>query len=174
MRGMIASRQARVGGKMGKLTGTNHGDAANSLFAFYREKAAELEAASQYYLAAIALAFATESALLAYLLVEFGAENGGELEIPDSINFSELIAELEAIEALSAPIDTPSHIYEDKNVAPKHVAKNVVQNIRQFRNLIHPGRALARSFDPASFTYEDLKEYKEMYDSIMHSLMYYL
>jgi hypothetical protein len=68
---------------MGKLTGTEHGDAANALFAFYADKAHELEEAGQYFMAAIALAFGIETAILTYLLVEFGEENGGELQIPD-------------------------------------------------------------------------------------------
>lgn len=75
---------------MGKLTGTQHGDAANSLLAFYRDKARELEAAGQYFMAAIALAFGIETAILTYLLVEFGEENGGELQIPDDVNFFDL------------------------------------------------------------------------------------
>jgi hypothetical protein len=38
------------------------------------------------------LAFAVETAVLTYLLVEFREENGGELKIPDSVNMWELIA----------------------------------------------------------------------------------
>jgi hypothetical protein len=33
---------------MGKLTGTRYGDAANELFAFYQDKAQELEEAGQF------------------------------------------------------------------------------------------------------------------------------
>ena len=51
--------------------------------AFYQDKAHELEESGQYFMAAIALGFAIETAVLAYLLVEFGEENGGELEIPE-------------------------------------------------------------------------------------------
>ena len=74
--------------KMGKLTGTRHGDAANKLMAFYMDKVHELEESGQYFMAAVALGFALETAVLTYLLVEFGEENGGELEIPDSVNMS--------------------------------------------------------------------------------------
>ena len=43
-------------------------------------------------MATIALAFALETAVLAYLLVEFGEDDGtGELQIPDTVNMSELI-----------------------------------------------------------------------------------
>ena len=71
---------------MGKLTGTKHGDAANALFTFYEDKVHELEDSGQYFMAAVALALALETAVLTYLLVEFGEDNGGELEIPDAIS----------------------------------------------------------------------------------------
>ena len=46
---------------MGKLTGTRHGDAANQLTAFYQDKLHELEQSGQYFMAAVALAFALET-----------------------------------------------------------------------------------------------------------------
>jgi hypothetical protein len=98
---------------MAKLTGTRHGDAADHLLAFYQDKAHELEQSGQYFMAAIALGFALETAVLTYLLVAFGEENGGELEIPDSVNMSELIAAANAIDVLTAPVDIPSHIGSD-------------------------------------------------------------
>jgi hypothetical protein len=159
---------------MGKLTGTRHGDSANRLFAFYREKAVDLEQSGQYFMAAIALAFAVETAILAYLLVEFAEENGGELNIPDSVNFWELIDAANAIEVLAAPIDTPSHVADDDSIFPKHIAADVVDKIRQFRNLIHPARALKEGFDPATFARKQLESFKDMYESVTHSLMYYL
>ena len=66
---------------MGSLNGTRHGDAANELFAYYSGKARELEDSGQYFMSAVALVFAVETAIVAYLLVEFGDENGGELKI---------------------------------------------------------------------------------------------
>lgn len=160
---------------MGKLTGTRHGDAANELLVFYQDKVHELEEAGQYFMAAVALGLALETAVLTYLLIEFGEDNGGELEIPDSANMSDLIEAANEIDVLNAPIDIPSHIGEDENAAPpKYVAKDVVDKIRMFRNLIHPGRALKESFDPRTFTREQLEEFKEMYESVLHSLMYYL
>ncbi len=158
---------------MGKLTGTRHGDAANELLVFYVDKVTELEDSGQYFMAAIALSFALETAVLTYLLVEFGEENGGELEIPDSVNMSELIEAANEIDVLNAPINVPSHVREDEH-PPKHVAKDVVSKIRRFRNLIHPARALKNSYDPRTFTHEQLKEFKEMYESVMHSLLYHL
>jgi hypothetical protein len=158
---------------MGKLTGTPHGDAATELLAFYTDKVHELEDSGQYFMAAVALALALESAVLTYLLVEFGEDNGGELKIPDSVNMSELIEAANEIDVLNAPINTPSHVREDEE-PPKHVAKEVVEKIRKFRNVIHPARALRESYDPRTFTHEQLKEFKEMYESVMHSLLYYL
>ncbi|HUN61901.1 MAG TPA: hypothetical protein VMU53_07920 [Candidatus Sulfotelmatobacter sp.] len=158
---------------MGKLTGTKHGDAANELLGFYGKKSEELEEAGQYFMAAVALAFAVETAVLAYLLVEFGEDNGGELKIPDSVNFSELIDAANEIDVLSAPITGPSHVRDDDR-PPRHVAKDVIDKIRKFRNLIHPARALKESFDPQTFTRQQLKDFQEMYDSVVHSLLYYL
>ena len=114
---------------MGKLMGTTHGDAANDLHAFYVEQAHELEESGHYFMSAVALALAAESAVLVYLLVEFGEDNGGELEIPDSVGFSELIEAANAFDVLSAPINIPSHVQRDKK-RPKYVARDVIDKIR--------------------------------------------
>jgi hypothetical protein len=160
---------------MAKLTGTRHGDAANALLDFYLEKSGELEEAGQFYMAAIALAFAVETAVLTYLLVEFGEENGGELKIPASVNMSELIAAANEIDVLSAPIDVPSHARpEGDETPPKHLAKDAVEKIWRFRNLIHPARALKEAYDPRTFTREQFDEFKEMYVSVAHSLLYHI
>lgn len=160
---------------MGKLTGTRHGDAANELLGFYHEKVRKLKEAGEYFMAAIALALALETAVLTYLLVEFGEENGGELKIPDSFDMGKLIEAANEIDVLNAPINIPSHVGGDENTQPpKHVAKDVVEKIRGFRNLIHPARALKESFDPRTFTSEQLKEFEEMYESVLHSLLYYI
>ena len=158
---------------MGELTGTRHGDAANELLGFYQDRALELEQSGQYFMAAIALALALEAAVLTYLLVEFGEENGGELQIPDNVNMSELIAAANETDILSAMINIPSVVRDDE-MPPKHVAKDVVDKIRLFRNLIHPARALKEGFDPRTFTAEQLVNFKEMYKSVLHSLMYNL
>lgn len=158
---------------MGKLTGTAHGDAANELFAFYDDRATELEAVGQHYMAAISLAFALETAILTYLLVEYGPENGGELKIPDDVNFFDLIEAANEIDVLRAPIDAPSHVRNDGE-KPKHVAADVVDTIRKFRNLIHPAAALRSGYSPASFGAKELAEFKDMYSSVTHSLMYFI
>jgi len=160
---------------MGKLTGSMHGDAANGLLAFYEDRVKELEDAGQFYMAAVALALALETAILTYLLVEFGEDNGGELEIPDRVGMNDLIEAANELNVLNAPIDIPSHAGADGDDArPKYTAKDVVDQIRIFRNLIHPGRALREGYDPRTFTDEQLEEYKEMYRSVTHSLLYNL
>jgi len=155
------------------LTGTRHGDAANELLAFYQSKADELEQSGQFFMAAIALALALEAAVLAYLLVEFDEENDGELQIPNKVNLSDLIEHANEIDILNAPINIPSHV-GDNGVPPKHIAKDAVEKIRQFRKLIHPARALKEAFDPRTFTSEQFARFKEMYQSVLHSLMHHL
>jgi hypothetical protein len=76
---------------MEKLTGTDHGDASNALLTFYRDQAKSLEESGHYFMAATALAFAVETAVLTYLLVEFGEDNGGELQIPSNVGFYHLV-----------------------------------------------------------------------------------
>src|SRR5215475_13074669 len=120
---------------MGILTGTKHGDDANKLLVFYQDKAAALAESDQYFMAAIALGFALETAVLTYLLVEFGEDNGGELKIQDSVNMADLIAAANEIDVLNAPIDIPSHVGpEGSTEPPRHIAKDVVDKIRRFRN----------------------------------------
>jgi hypothetical protein len=158
---------------MSKLTGTIHGDAANELLVFYRDQAKSLEASGQFFMAAVALALAVETAVLVYLLVEFGPENGGELEIPASVGFADLIDAADELEVLKAPIDGPSHVRDD-DASPRYLAKEAADKIRVFRNLIHPARALKEGWDPRTFDQKRMAELWEISESVMHSLMYYL
>jgi hypothetical protein len=161
---------------MGKLIESRHGDAARELMQFYLEKASELEDSGQYFMAAIALAFAMETAILAYFLVEFNDESH-ETAIPDKVNFAALIEAANEVDVLRAPIDIPSHVGEDEETLPpppRHVAKDAIEKIRKFRNLIHPARALKESYDPRTFTREDLERFREMYNSVIHSLLHYI
>jgi hypothetical protein len=106
---------------MGKLTGTQHGDAANDLVGFYQKESTRLEASGSYFMAAVALGFALEAAALAYLLVEFGEDNGGQMEVPDSLNFHDLVEAAKELEVLSAPLAVPPKLADDVE-APKHLA----------------------------------------------------
>lgn len=96
-----------------KLTGTLHGDAANDLAKFYQEESAKLEASGSYFMAAVALGFALEAAVLASLFVEFGEDNGGELEVPDSVDFHDLIEAAKEIDVLRAPQSVPPELADD-------------------------------------------------------------
>jgi hypothetical protein len=116
---------------MGKLTGTHYGDAANALFGFYGDKAHELEEAGQFYMSAVALAFALETGILTYLLVEFGEDNGGELEIPHTVNMANLIEACNEIDVLNAPIDIPSHVrQETKNGSEPSIDTSAFAGVR--------------------------------------------
>ena len=157
---------------MGVLTGTSHGDEANDLFLFYQEASKDLATSGQYYMAAVALALAAEAVLLAYMLVEFQDQREGDLQVPDQIGFAQLIEAAREVGVLSAPIDIPSHLGGDD--PPAHMATDVVDKIRQFRNLIHPGKALRAGFDPRTFVEADYQLYSSMYESICHSLLYNL
>jgi hypothetical protein len=101
---------------MAKLTGTHHGDAANDLMAFYQEESKKLEAAGSYFMAAVALALALEAAVLAYMLVEWGEGNGGELKVPDSVAFQDLIEAAKELDLLSAPIAVPPELAGERRV----------------------------------------------------------
>ena len=66
--------------------------------------------------------------VLTYLLVEFGDNNGGELEIPDRVGMNDLIEAANELDVLSAPIDIPSHAGgEGDHTRPKYIAKDVVE-----------------------------------------------
>jgi hypothetical protein len=158
---------------MSELTGTHHGNAANDLLAFYEDESKKLEAMGSYFMAAIALGLALEAALLTYLLVEWGDDNGGELKVPDSVAFKDLIDAAEELDLLSAPADVPPGLAGDIE-APKHLAKDVVDTIRELRNRIHPARALRDSFNPASFSAGDLQDFKDKYWAVIYSLLYNL
>lgn len=114
-----------------------------------------------------------ETTVLTYLLVEFGEDNGGELKIPTSVGFYDLVEAAHEIDVLRAPIDIPSHVREDGE-HPKHIAKEAADKIRVFRNLIHPARAIKEGYDPNTFTQDRFAKLWEMSESIMHSLIYYL
>lgn len=160
---------------MAILTGSHYGDAANNLLTFYQEKAKELAEVGQYFMAGIALALALETAVLSYLLVEFGEENGGELKIPASVNMSELIEAANEIDVLRAPIDIPSHVRsDDDQTPPKYLAQEAAEKIRKFRALIHPARVLKEGFDPKTFGSEQFDQLSDMYESVLHSLLYYI
>lgn len=153
---------------MAKLTGTKHGDAANDLLDFYQGKAKELEEAGQFFMAAVALGLALECAILAYLLVEFDEDNGGELEIPHSIGLAELIGAANSIEVLDAPARGPTAAPRGRG---SRTPTRAAESLRRARNMIHPARALREGFDPRKFTRRQLREHKAMYKFVIDSLL---
>ena len=158
---------------MANLTLEKHGDPINSLLAFYKQKAKELEDSGQFFMAAVALAFGLETMLLPYLLVELEPADNAQNGIPDSVSMSDLTFAANYIDALNAPIDVASHVRDDGS-RPKYIAKDAVNQINKFRRLIHPSRALKEGFDPTTFTRQQLQQYWEMMESVAHSLLYYI
>ena len=155
---------------MGTLTGSAHGDAANDLVVFYQDEAKQLESSAQYFMAAVALALAMETVVLAFFLIA-QREDGSEVEVPASVGMAEMIAAAIELDILSAPIGTAPV----EGVAPsRHVAKEVIDGIRRFRNLIHPARALKEGFSPRTFTHEQYIELKDIYKSVCNSLVHNL
>jgi len=102
-----------------------------------------------------------------------GRADCGHRRNRDQIRGFDLIGAANEIDVLSALIDTSSQIRDDGH-KPKHVARDVVDRIRRFRNLIHPAAALRQGYDPRAFTKDDLAEFKDMYESVTHSLLYYI
>lgn len=158
---------------MGNLTATKHGDVANDLFKYYQDKATELENSGQFYMAAITLALAVETALLIFLLFGYDEEKDEEPKIPDDLDMFKIIEIADQNGILNAPINIPSLIRDEEDkTLPKYIGRDVIHKIRKFRNMIHPARALSESFNPRAYTSEQLEELKDMYESVMHCIMY--
>jgi hypothetical protein len=153
---------------MGTLTGTNHGDAANRLMAFYQQQADKLEAAGSYFMAALALGAALETALLAYMLVEWGEDNGGELEIPDDFALDDLIRAAKKFDLLNAVK------FQEAEAVPTRSVEEVIQEIQWMRNNVHPAKALRKSFDPATFDAGQYRKLRGIYIAVTDNLLHYL
>jgi hypothetical protein len=93
------------------------------------EKVSELAESGQYFMAAVALGLAVETSLLTYLLVEFGDENGGELQIPDSVGNVRPDRSREPYRCAQCPYRWPLACAR-RQFAAKHVAKDVVDKVR--------------------------------------------
>lgn len=153
---------------MGKLTGTKHGDAVNALMKFYQEEADKLEGVGSYFMAAVALGAALETALLAYMLVEWDEDNGGELEIPDRVAMDELIEAAKQFDLLNAVE------FQEPGKAVSTSVEDVIQEVQQMRNNIHPGKALRKSFDPSSFGAENYRRIHRIYGTVLDNLIHWL
>ena len=122
-------------------------------------------------MAAVALALAMEAVILTYFLIHLDEERHNNAGIPSSVSMAELIAAANKLDILNVPIGTVPL----EGLTPlKHVAKDVVNRIRVFRNLIHPARALKENFDPRVFTRQQYGELEDIYGSVYDSLLHHL
>jgi seryl-tRNA synthetase len=127
---------------MGMLTESKHWEAANSLLRFHQEQAKKLEAARFYFMAAVALGAALETALLVFLLVEWD-ETRGEVELPNKLTLEDLICAAKQIDVLNS--------VKYDSCTKTHSVEKVIHEIQWMRNNLHPTRALRQSFDPKLF-----------------------
>lgn len=153
---------------MAHLTGTKHGDAVNALLTFYQTEAEKLEASGSYFMAAVALGAALETALLAYMLVEWGEDNGGELEIPDDVRLVNLIEAAKEFELLNAVK------FQELEKTSPHSVEDVIHEIQGMRNNLHPAKALRKSFDPKTFDAGQYRKLRSIYGAVLDNLLHYL
>ena len=153
---------------MGHLTGTNHGDSVNALLNFYQSEADKLEASGSYFMAAVALGAALESALLGYMLVEWAEDNGGELQIPDNVTLDDLIMAAKKFDLLDAVK------FQEAEAVPAGSVEDVIQEIQWMRNNVHPAKALRKSFDPATFDAGQYRKLRGIYGTVLDNLLHYL
>ena len=151
---------------MGKLTGTKHGDAVNALLKFYQNDADKLEVSGSYFMAAVALGSALETALLGYMLVQWD-ENNRELEIPGRIMLGDLIDAAKSFGLLNAIKFQQS----EENACS---VEEVIHEIQEMRNNLHPGKALRNSFDPASFDANHYRKLRKIYGTVLDNLLHYM
>ena len=153
---------------MGHLTGTQHGDAVSALLKFYQDEAKKLESSGSYFMAAVALGAALETALLGYMLVEWAEDNGGEVQIPDNIGLDDLIKAAKDIELFNAVQ------FQEATGTPTLSVEDVIQEIQWMRNNLHPGKALRKSFDPTSIDAGQYRKLQGIYSSVLDNLLHYI
>jgi len=153
---------------MAILSGTKHGDAANELMVFYQEEAMKLSASGSYFMAAVALGAALETALLAFMLVEWGEDNGGELKIPATISLDDLIDE-----ASEGNFDLLNAV-KFKGPNGDCSVQGVVREIQSTRNNLHAGRCLRKKFNPATFGIKDYERLKKIFGAVTDNLLYHI
>jgi len=149
---------------MGRLTGTKHGDSATALMKFYHDEADKLEAAGSYFMAAVALGAALETALLTFILVEWGEGQVEELEIPDKVLLDELIDAAKCFELLKVTK------FQESEDATACSVEDVIREIQQMRNNLHPGRALRTSFDPMAVGQKQYLRLRKIYCAVLDNL----
>jgi hypothetical protein len=153
---------------VGELTGTKHGDDANALLVFYQDSAKRLEGLGSYFMAAVALGAALETALLTFILLEQEENSRPESHIPDDLQLKDLIAAAREIDLLNA---VP---FGDSGKRPITSVEAVIHEIQEMRNNIHPARALRKSFNPASFNEEQYRRLRDIYGTVINNLLYHI
>lgn len=111
---------------------------------------------------------ALETALLTYMLVEWGEDNGGELEIPDEVSLDDLIKAANQFELLNAVR------FKEPDLSGDHPVEKVIREIQWMRNNLHPAKALRKSFDPASFEKAQYQRLREIFIAVTENLLHYL
>jgi hypothetical protein len=119
-------------------------------------------------MAAVVLGSALETALLGYILVEWGEDNGGELNIPDDVSLNDLIAAADHFELLNAVK------FRESEISGEHPVEKVRREIQWMRNNLHPAKALRKSFHPGSFDQTQYERLRKIYRAVIDNLLYYL
>ena len=154
---------------MSKLTGTKHGDAANELLTFYQSEADRLETSGSYFMAAVALGAALETALLTFMLVESDEENGAApAGIPANLLLDDLIDAAKQLDILG------SVKFQGVGEEGPRSVEDVVREIQGMRNNLHPGKALRTHFDPAAFDAVRYQRLRAIYMAVMDNLLYHI
>ena len=153
---------------MGKLTETKHADDATKLLTFYQNEANRLEASGSYFMAAVALGAALETALLLFMLVEWDEAEGVETEIPDKVLLDELIKAAKEFDLLGAVK------FQGVGQEGTRSVEDVIHEIQGMRNNLHPGKALRRCFDPAAFDAARYQRLRAIYLAVIDNLLYHI
>lgn len=147
---------------MGYLTGSKHWDAANELLVTFHNQARQLESAGLYFMAAVALGAALETALLAFMFAEWD-ENAGEPTLPDRLTLDDLISAAKQIDVLAATKYESGGVY--------HSVEKVIHEIQWMRNNLHAARALRTGFNPAAFDKTQYQRLRDIYSAVMDNLL---
>jgi hypothetical protein len=153
---------------MGKLTETKHADDATKLLTFYQNEAKKLEPSGSYFMAAVALGAALETALIVFMLVEWDEAEGSETELPDRVLLDELIGAAKEFDLLGAIK------FQEAGREGARPVEEVIHEVQRMRNNLHPGKALRTRFDPAAFDATRYKRLREIYAAAIENLLYHI
>lgn len=147
---------------MGKFTCTQHGDQANALVTYWRQRHEHEAEQEQWFMAALALGFALEAILYGYFIIWSGDDKGDAAKderIPVRWDLNELLGQAKQFDLLSAA--------KFKDEFGDHAVQDVVHEIRDIRNNVHAGVALRNNFDPATFKKQDYLRLARIFDAVI-------